>query len=329
MAATPLRAAIVGTGTMGRWHAQAARRAGSVLAAAVDTNPGRAVGIGAASTFGSLDDALASTPVDLVHVCTPLDTHAELATKALAAGAHVLVEKPLAADGETTERLLGESESAGRLLVPAHQLLFQRGVRRVVRNLAALGELVDVRYTAATAGAELTGLDADELVRDVLPHPLSLFERLLPGSTTGSWQTARPGVGELRALTWAGPTTLTIAITARGRPTRNELTVTGTRGTAHLDLFHGFAVTESGSVSRRRKATRPLHLGAATIAAASANLAARAGRRQAAYPGLAELVVAVHAAARGTTRTPIEASETLAVARARDAIAAAAAAPTR
>ena len=101
-----------------------------------------------------------------------------------------------------------------------------------------------------------------------------------------------------------------------GRPTTNQLEIIGERGTITVDLFHGFAVTFGGTVSRRTKVTRPFTVAASTAAAAAANLAGRAWRREPAYPGLRELLSRFYAAVRGQGPNPISPAETIAIARA-------------
>jgi hypothetical protein len=73
-------------------------------------------------------------------------------------------------------------------------------------------------------------------------------------------------------------------------------------------------------VSRRRKVAHPFLLAGGTLWSAAANLAARAARREPAYPGLRELVSRFYAAVRYDTEPPVAAAETLAVAAARDAL---------
>ena len=108
-----LRAAIVGAGLMGRWHADAIARAGGRVVAVVDTRIEQARKLaGDGEGFRSLDDLGSRMSLDVVHICTPLATHVELAEQALALGANVVVEKPLAADAESTAALLGRSDGA-------------------------------------------------------------------------------------------------------------------------------------------------------------------------------------------------------------------------
>jgi len=234
------------------------------------------------------------------------------------------VEKPLASDAAATGELLAVGAEHGRLVVPVHQFLFQPGVQRLLDERARLGTIVRCAFVAATAGVEHLGIDPDELVAEILPHPLSLFARLFPLPVTESdWVVAHPVEGELRALATVEETTLEITVTTRGRPTRAELELTGSRASGHADLYHGFAVLERRRATGTGKAVRPFFLAGSTLAHAGGNLAARAARREVAYPGLRELVRRTYAAVLHGLPPPIPPVETLAVARARDAILAA------
>jgi 2-alkyl-3-oxoalkanoate reductase len=310
---------VVGAGRMGRFHAKAAARAGGHLVGVVDHDLSRARAIGGGAPTAQSLEQLAPAAVDVVHVCTPGDAHADAVRAALALGAHVVVEKPVAPDAAGTKALLDEAGRRSAMLVPVHQFLFQPGVQRLLARRERLGSLVRVQFEAASAGADGTGLAPDELVADVLPHPLALFARIADAPLAElDWSVQRPAPGELRALAASGDATLEIAVSTRGRPTRARLELTGTRGSAEADLYHGFATFERGAVSRVTKAARPFVRSAMTLAAAGGNLAARAGRRETAYPGLRELVQRVYAAAVADGPSPIPADETLAVAAARD-----------
>lgn len=289
--------AVVGAGVMGRWHAHAASRLGARIRAVVDTDETAARALAArtvppAATFRSLEACLAACPVEVVHVCTPLASHVPIVDAALAAGCHVLAEKPLAPTPAETERLLEGASAAGVLLGAVHQFPFQPGFRRLVARRAGLGELVRVSYRTCSAGG--TGLSAAErrkLLLEILPHPASLFERLLPGGfDPDSLRLLGAGDDDLSLAGATSGTALDIFITLRGRPTANELHVVGTEGSALVDLFHGYSVVDRAGVSRRAKAMRPFRLGTRTLVGATGNLAVRARRREPAYPGLRALI---------------------------------------
>lgn len=95
-----LRAGIIGAGFMGRVHSHAVRVAGADLVAVAGSSPAAAreaaARLGAERAAGTPGELIDSPDIDVVHVCTPNGTHRELAAAALAAGKHVVCEKPLA-----------------------------------------------------------------------------------------------------------------------------------------------------------------------------------------------------------------------------------------
>lgn len=312
-------ALIVGAGLMGRWHGEAIARAGRRVAAVVDLDLDRARSLGrrhrGSSAATDLDAALARQPF-AVHLCTPTSTHEDLVRRALEAGCHVLVEKPLAASYGATRRLLDLAADRHLTLCPVHQFLFQRGVRRVERRMPELGPIRHIDFVTCSAGAErLAGDERDRIAIEILPHPFALFVRLLRERFDAlTWDTAHSVTGEIRAMGHGGGMSAGILVSMSGRPTINLLRVIGERGTLHADLFHGFAVLEAGAVSRSRKLVRPFLLSGATLLHAAANLVQRAAARELAYPGLTELVRRFYRAAESGRPNPVPAAETLAVA---------------
>lgn len=327
-----LRVGIVGAGLMGRWHAHAAGRARGRLVGVVDADRGAADTLAArcgAPSFGSLEELLSAARPEVLHVCTPLASHEALAEAAIEAGLHVLVEKPLADRAEEVGRLYARAARRGVLLAPVHQYAFQDGVLHTLRGLSTLGRLLHLQAVFCSAGAgsarEIERL-GDQVVADILPHPLSLFGALLrPGSIErAAWAASRPASGELRARATVGRTTLSLLVSMSARPTRATLWLAGTEGSVDLDLFHGFALGESGAVSRFRKAVRPLDLGARLVFTATSHLGRRALRGEPAYPGLNTLVRAFYQAIQRGGPSPIPAASAIAVTRSREQILAAA-----
>ncbi|MBU6529606.1 Gfo/Idh/MocA family protein [Streptomyces mayonensis] len=115
----PLKAGIIGTGFIGGVHARAARQAGAHLAGVVSSTPERsrvaADALGADRAFTSPEDLIGDDDIDVVHICTPNHLHAPLAIRALAAGKHVICEKPLALSAAEAARLVAAAEDAGRV----------------------------------------------------------------------------------------------------------------------------------------------------------------------------------------------------------------------
>lgn len=310
--------AIAGAGLMGRWHAHVAQLAGARVVAVADPDPAAARELArscGANAVASLDDCLAITSpaIDAVHLCTPLATHAILATRALEAGKHLLVEKPLAPTSGETGALLGLARKRGLVLCPVHQFAWQSGVRELVKERARLGEIVRIAFTTCSAGGE--GFSRErrrQILLEILPHPASLLHLLQGGAgDLAGWQILASTDDDLELGRRSGATQEQITISLRGRPTRAQLVVVGTKATAHADLFHGFSFVEDGKVSRTRKALAPFGHAAKLQLRAGTNLVGRAVRREPAYPGLRELVAAFHAAVRGEGPAPVTEAEAL------------------
>jgi len=320
-AARRARVVVVGAGVMGRWHAHATTRLGGDVTAIVDRSSAAASTLAQEHSgiraFGDLPSALAAGEVDVVHVCTPTSSHAELAALALEHGSCVLVEKPLASSLRETEELLALAHARGLAVNPVHQFPFQPGFRRILERRAELGDVVQVAFRTCSAGGE--GRSAEErraILVEILSHPVSLFWHLLGDDFDPvTLHIVRSTDDDLDLAGMLGGVRLDVSISLRGRPTCNELRVVGTGATALADLFHGYAVVEGGRATRATKATRPFRLGAQLVTHAGTNLAARGLRREPAYPGLRELVRRFHAAVLSGAPPPVLDSETLAAAR--------------
>lgn len=318
------RAAIVGAGLMGRWHADAVRRIGGRITTIVDSDTAALAALGhrhpGATLLSELDPALIARQASAAHVCTPLSTHDAVISALLDARLHVLAEKPLAESAERTASLLSLAAGQGVILCPVHQFLFQDGVRRLLAWLPAMGTLRRIEFSACSAGA--AGEDAeslDALIAEILPHPLALVGAVLRGPIAGaSWHVEHPAPGEFRAIATVGGAVVDLAISANARPTENTLRVVADGGSASADLFHGYAVRLAPAVSRRAKIAHPFVISGRNLRGASANLVRRVARREPAYPGLRELVRGFHGAVQQRGPAPISPDAVADVAEARD-----------
>jgi predicted dehydrogenase len=143
-----LRAAVIGTGFVGPFHVDAVRRGGiGEVVVIAGSNPertaARAEAMGVAATT-DLNEVFDDPTIDVVHVCTPNWSHLELALKALEAGKHVVVEKPLALTSADARTLVDAARQAGRHGLVAFTYRGYPMVRRA-RRLVADGELGAIR----------------------------------------------------------------------------------------------------------------------------------------------------------------------------------------
>jgi predicted dehydrogenase len=139
-----LRAGIIGTGFMGSVHAHAVRAAGGEVSAVAGSSrasgEAAAAGLGARTGAESPEALIARDDVDVVHICTPNATHADLARKAIAAGKAVVCEKPLATNVEDARELTDLADRAGVVTAVPFVYRFYPAVReardRIVRGEA-------------------------------------------------------------------------------------------------------------------------------------------------------------------------------------------------
>jgi predicted dehydrogenase len=96
-----------------------------------------------ARVTGDFGEMLAADDVDAVVIATPVPTHHPLARAALEAGKHVFVEKPPAMRASEMEELVGLAETAGRVLMPGHLLLYHPAVQKL-KEIVDSGELGEV-----------------------------------------------------------------------------------------------------------------------------------------------------------------------------------------
>ena len=146
-----MRIALLGCGAIGELVARdvyARPAAPARVVAAVDARPDRAHAVGdplGARAFTRLADALDG--VDAVDIRLPHDLHAEAALEALAAGKHVLVEKPLATARDDARTMIDAAARAGLTLAVAENYPHLRAVQQARAALADIGDLLAVRTT--------------------------------------------------------------------------------------------------------------------------------------------------------------------------------------
>ena len=97
----------------------------------------------------SFEEVLADPAVDAVSIATPPHTHYALVKRALEAGKHVLVEKPLATPLGGREELAELAEREGLVLMPGHTFLYSPAVNKV-RELIDSGELGEVYFVTSS-----------------------------------------------------------------------------------------------------------------------------------------------------------------------------------
>lgn len=124
---------VVGCRGFGRYHLDALEKI-DVDVSIVERNPDSVEfckeNYDIKSVYGSLDDALRGR-ADIIDLVVPHNLHAPMAIKALKAGKHVLVEKPISTSIEDAKSMIGVSHETGRKLMVAEQYYFEPAIARI------------------------------------------------------------------------------------------------------------------------------------------------------------------------------------------------------
>jgi predicted dehydrogenase len=158
--------AVIGTSFGCLTHVRALRNAGFDIVALVGRDPAktadRATRFGVPHALTSVDEALSLAEVDAVTIATPPLTHAPLARAAIAAGKHVVCEKPFARDAAEAQELLDLADSAGVVHLLGCEFRFD-GAQALLARLVAEGAIGEPRLATfllhipllAAAGSEV------------------------------------------------------------------------------------------------------------------------------------------------------------------------------
>lgn len=119
------------------------------------------------------DAVLADPRVQAVLIATPPRTHYDLVSAALAAGKHVLVEKPLTRMTAQAEELVDVAEEQGLVLMPGHTFVYSPPVNKV-RDLIREG-VVGETYFVTSSRMNLGQYQPDGVICDLAPHDLSIL----------------------------------------------------------------------------------------------------------------------------------------------------------
>lgn len=193
----PIGAAVIGTGFIGVVHVDALRRLGvdvvGVLGSTAERGRARAREAGLPPAYPDLDTLLADPRVQVVHITSPNSEHANHARAAIAAGKHVVCEKPLATESAAARDLLERARTAGVV----HCVNFNQRFFPQVREMAArvqAGETGDVRLVSG-----------------------SYLQDWLLEETDWNWRLERERGGPLRAVGDIGSHWMDLAGYATGR----------------------------------------------------------------------------------------------------------------
>ncbi|WP_028032563.1 Gfo/Idh/MocA family protein [Chelativorans sp. J32] len=169
------RIAVLGCGYWGANHIRTLKSLG-VLYAVSDANRARAEGFASEQECRAIDpdDLFRASEVDAVVMALPPQFHAQNAIKAVEAGKHVLVEKPIALTVADAERAVRAAHAAKRIYMVGHVLRFHPAFEKL-KALIDAGELGEVRYIHSHRLGLGKFHTENDALWDLAPHDLSMI----------------------------------------------------------------------------------------------------------------------------------------------------------
>ena len=236
-----VRVGVIGVGALGHHHARILRGVeGAKLAGFFEANPERAAKVAgelSAKPFASEQELLDA--VDAVTIVVPTPAHFAVASRALEAGKHVLVEKPIATTLEEADGMLAIAKKTGVLIQTGHVERFNRAVR------GALQFVDRPQFIESDRLAPFNSRGSDvAVVLDLMIHDIDLVHTLVGGSVTS---VSAVGVGVLTPsvdianarLTFASGAVANITASRISRERMRKIRVFQPTGYLSLDLATG------------------------------------------------------------------------------------------
>lgn len=341
-ARSPLRAGIIGCGAIAYEHLPfVATSPLAELVGVCDRSPALAETarerFNAAAAYTDVGALLAECKPDIVHVLTPPQTHDAIVRQALAAGVHVICEKPMTGDADSTAALLAEAKKAGLVLVESRNLLFNDAVLELMR-MSADGKLGDViecdillslDFLAGPFGdRNLSGPGVDlpgGAVHDFLPHLVYLFLALtgaegkcaVYGSLFNRSANPRVGFDFLDALVDFGPVRGRLRIATDVYPEAFRVILRGSKGTVETDLYNPYMRYDAAPNVGKRAPLGQIANGRTLIGTGLANFRNKVMQHGTMH-GLPRMLTAVYEAIGSGSPQPFSAAEMIATARLTD-----------
>ncbi|WP_296103191.1 aldo/keto reductase [uncultured Agrobacterium sp.] len=193
----PIRWGIIGPGTIAKTFAEGVAHSTTGKLVAIATRnpdrPGLSDGFPGARIVNGYDALLSDAEIDAVYIATPHTGHAEWAIKAIRAGKHVLVEKPIALSAYDADAIFHEAKKAGVFVGEAYMYRLHPQTAKIV-DLVKSGAIGEVRIIRSSFGFSMGSFRADHRlfanesagggILDVGGYPVSMA-RLIAGAASG------------------------------------------------------------------------------------------------------------------------------------------------
>ncbi len=323
---TRLRVGLVGAGYISEFHARAIQRVPSArIMGIADVVNSRATGLAARFSIPTIFptmEAMMNEGVDVIHILTPPNTHAQLAIAALKNGCHVLVEKPLAMNVEEVDRISAAAADAQKSVCVNHSMMYDRFVSKALNLVrsGAIGVPLTFDYIRSSEYPPYRGgplpihyQSGGYPFLDQGVHALYLAESFLGAiEEVNSFYGTHGGDSNLLYDEWRVAAqcqrgTANIQISWNVRPLQNWFVVQGTKGVIRANLF-AMWVTHTPQLPLPKAPARALQAvteGLSICTQVPANVARFAAKKIVQYDGLHSLVTAFYGALQTGAPMPV------------------------
>ena len=302
-----LRVGLIGAGKMAMHHAKAiGLQSNAALVAVADPvfgKNGKATSFGeGVETFTNAEDMLNRIKPDIVHICTPPETHVALAKIALQHGAHIYVEKPFTLRSVEAMDVISSARENNKDVCSGHQLLFESPSLRVEEGIKKIGNIVHIEsyFSFNPVRRSSDGRSAisplDQLV-DILPHPVYLLLHFLKNNSAENGETVEiralevDPAGSVYGILRCGKVVGNLIVTLVGRPVDSYIKIIGTNGCLVADYVRGTYMELPGpGKSAISKIINPYRQSKQVMAETTSALFRRLFKKQKSYPGLYEII---------------------------------------
>jgi predicted dehydrogenase len=281
----------------------------------------RAAQFGIPTIYPTLDTLIAAC--DVVDVCTPPHTHAAIARQVIAAGKHLLIEKPLVTDAADWDALLALLESSPSKIAVVHNLKFTRGIARAKQwvSRGRIGDLISIeRHFLVSPNNDRMLVGNTHWSHtlpggrwfETLPHELYLlhyFAGALEVTNVSVLRTPAAPQGapadEVLVTLKNGTLLATLHYSAHCELNRRGMTLYGTRGMIVVDTLSDLALLSTSRDKKwKRVVSRPLLDAGAAILQAVPDRAASAVQRAQGETAHADFIGAFASYVAGTGESP-------------------------
>ncbi|MFC2017867.1 Gfo/Idh/MocA family protein [Chloroflexota bacterium] len=262
-----VKVGIVGCGFITQnTHIPAFRRAkGARIVALCDTNESIATNIARKqkipSVYTSLTNMLEKEQLDLVDICTPIETHANLSVEALEANCHVLVEKPLALTASEAEHIVKIANKKNKALCVAHNMLFLPIVMKMKKLVEEgfVGHILKVQVVQGCPPEDFPPV-ADPshwyhrlpggIHGDNLPHPLYIARHFIGDMDVVQMDAYKTGSLEhlevdTIQIALKGNNSDAVIMSSCNMPSIWTVDILGTKNTLHANLINSYLMSPS------------------------------------------------------------------------------------